>query len=152
GGFFDHVDAGLTSARVAGDGGASVGIIEKASHLGGTTAAGGVAMWACTRHRRGRRSYAAPTSSAADYPPAVTKGKLSEEESHWYIENSSAAVRYLDENTRVDYAPLARPDYHGALPGATEGGRGLDHKPFDPSVVPGLREAVRQPTYLPLIS
>ena len=144
--------AGLTSALVAADGGASVGIIEKASHLGGTTAAGGGVMWAPTNHLMGRRNYTDTTSAAADYIRAVTKGKLSEEEIHWYIDNSSAAVRYLDENTRVDYAPLARPDYHGALPGATEGGRGLDHKPFDPSVVPGLLEAVRQPTYLPLIS
>src|SRR5699024_3322445 len=94
--------AGLTSALVAADGGASVGIIEKASHLGGTTAAGGGVMWAPTNHLMGRRKYADTTSAAADYIRAVTKGKLSEEEIHWYIENSSAAVRYLDENTRVE--------------------------------------------------
>lgn len=144
--------AGLTSALVAAHGGASVGIIEKATHLGGTTAAGGGVMWAPTNHLMGKRDYTDSVDAAADYIRASTKGKLSEGEIHWYIENSSAAVRFLDENTRVDYAPLARPDYHGSLPGTTEGGRGLDHKPFNPSVVPGLAEAVRQPTYLPLIS
>lgn len=144
--------AGLTSALVAAHGGASVAILEKAPHLGGTTAAGGGVMWAPNNHLMGKRGYTDSVEAAADYIRASTKGKLSEEENRWYIENSSAAVRFLDDNTRVDYAPLARPDYHGGLPGNTEGGRGLDHKPFDPSVIPGLKEVVRQPTYLPLIS
>lgn len=144
--------AGLTSALVAAHGGASVAIIEKAPHLGGTTAAGGGVMWAPNNHLMGKRGYTDSVEAATDYIRASTKGKLSEEESRWYIENSSAAVRFLDDNTRVDYVPLARPDYHGGLPGNTDGGRGLDHKPFDPSVIPGLKEVVRQPTYLPLIS
>ena len=144
--------AGLTSALVAADGGSKVGIIEKASQLGGTTAAGGGVMWAPNNHLMGNRNYTDSVEAAAEYIRAATKGKLNEAEIQWYIETSSQAVKFLDEKTRVDYAPLARPDYHGGLPGATEGGRGLDHKPFNPDEIPGLKDAVRQSTYLPLIS
>ncbi|KIH72714.1 FAD-dependent oxidoreductase [Corynebacterium glutamicum] len=144
--------AGMTAALVAADGGALVGVVEKHDKLGGTTAAGGGVMWAPNNHLMGQRGFTDSEEAAAEYIRVATKGKLSDEEIAWYIENSAEAVLFLDEKTRVDYAPLNRPDYHREWPGSTEGGRGLDHKPFDPSVVPGLVEAVRQPTYLPLIT
>lgn len=144
--------AGMTAALVAADGGALVGVVEKHDKLGGTTAAGGGVMWAPNNHLMGQRGFTDSEEAAAEYIRAATKGKLSDEEIAWYIKNSAEAVLFLDEKTRVDYAPLNRPDYHREWPGSTEGGRGLDHKPFDPSVVPGLVEAVRQPTYLPLIT
>ncbi|BAF55531.1 FAD-dependent oxidoreductase [Corynebacterium glutamicum] len=144
--------AGMTAALVAADGGALVGVVEKHDKLGGTTAAGGGVMWAPNNHLMGQRGFTDSEEAAAEYIRAATKGKLSDEEIAWYIENSAEAVLFLDEKTRVDYAPLNRPDYHREWPGSTEGGRGLDHNPFDPSVVPGLVEAVRQPTYLPLIT
>ncbi|HJE09741.1 MAG TPA: FAD-dependent oxidoreductase [Corynebacterium glutamicum] len=144
--------AGMTAALVAADGGALVGVVEKHDKLGGTTAAGGGVMWAPNNHLMGQRGFTDSEEAAAEYIRAATKGKLSDEEIAWYIENSAEAVLFLDEKTRVDYAPLNRPDYYREWPGSTEGGRGLDHKPFDPSVVPGLVEAVRQPTYLPLIT
>lgn len=144
--------AGMTAALVAADGGALVGVVEKHDKLGGTTAAGGGVMWAPNNHLMGQRGFTDSEEAAAEYIRAATKGKLTDEEIAWYIKNSAEAVLFLDEKTRVDYAPLNRPDYHREWPGSTEGGRGLDHKPFDPSVVPGLVEAVRQPTYLPLIT
>ncbi|AIK86018.1 FAD-binding protein [Corynebacterium glutamicum] len=144
--------AGMTAALVAADGGALVGVVEKHDKLGGTTAAGGGVMWAPNNHLMGQRGFTDSEEAATEYIRAATKGKLSDEEIAWYIKNAAEAVLFLDEKTRVDYAPLNRPDYHREWPGSTEGGRGLDHKPFDPSVVPGLVEAVRQPTYLPLIT
>lgn len=144
--------AGMTSALVAAHGGARVAVVEKADQLGGTTAAGGGVMWAPDNHLMPRRGFTDSRQAAAAYLRAATGDRLSAEEIDWYLENSAAAVKFLEEHTRVDYAPLARPDYHREWPGSTEGGRGLDHQPFDPSVVPGLREAVRPPTYLPLIT
>ncbi|WP_313286315.1 FAD-dependent oxidoreductase [Corynebacterium vitaeruminis] len=144
--------AGLTAALVAAHAGKTVAVAEKAAQLGGTTAAGGGVMWAPTNHLMGQRDYSDSVDAARSYIAAATDGRLSDEEISWYVDTAAEAVRFLDEETRVDYAPLHRPDYHREWPGSTEGGRGLDHKPFDPSVVPGLREAVRQPTYLPLIT
>lgn len=144
--------AGLTAALVARHAGASVLVLEKADRLGGTTAAGGGVMWAPVNHLMGSRGYTDTPQDAADYIRAATEGRLSEEEIAWYAATAAEAVRFLDAHTRVDYAPLARPDYHMDWPGATPGGRGLDHREFDPSVVPGLAEALRPPTYLPLIT
>ncbi|BAU96959.1 putative succinate dehydrogenase [Corynebacterium suranareeae] len=144
--------AGLTAALVAAGEGAQVGVVEKHKKLGGTTAAGGGVMWAPNNHLMGARGFTDSPEAAAEYIRAATKGKLSAEEIAWYVDNAAAAVQFLDEKTRVDYAPLNRPDYHREWPGSTQGGRGLDHRPFDPSVVPGLAEAVRPPTYLPLIT
>ncbi|MEW1979408.1 FAD-dependent oxidoreductase [Citricoccus sp. NPDC079358] len=144
--------AGLTSALVARQAGASVLVLEKADRLGGTTAAGGGVMWAPNNHLMGARDFSDSDEDAASYVRAATAGKLSEEEISWYVSTAAEAVRFLDENTRVDYSPLSRPDYHMEWPGATPGGRGLDHREFDPAVVPGLAEALRPPTYLPLIT
>jgi 3-oxosteroid 1-dehydrogenase len=144
--------AGMTAALVAAHTGASVLVLEKADRIGGTTAAGGGVMWAPDNHLMGSRGFTDTPEDAADYLRAATGGKLSEEEISWYVSTAAEAVRFLDENTRVDYAPLFRPDYHMEWPGATPGGRGLDHREFDPSMVPGLAGALRAPTYLPLIT
>uniref|UniRef100_UPI0028BF5AC7 FAD-dependent oxidoreductase n=1 Tax=Citricoccus sp. TaxID=1978372 RepID=UPI0028BF5AC7 len=144
--------AGMTAALVAAQAGASVLVLEKADRLGGTTAAGGGVMWAPANHLMGSRDFTDTPEDAAAYLRAATGGRLSEEEISWYVSTAAEAVRFLDENTRVDYAPLFRPDYHMEWPGATTGGRGLDHREFDPSVVPGLATALRPPTYLPLIT
>lgn len=144
--------AGMTAALVARGAGASVLVLEKADRLGGTTAAGGGVMWAPNNHLMGARDFTDSDEDAAAYVRAATDGRLSEEEISWYVATSAEAVRFLDENSRVDYSALFRPDYHMEWPGATPGGRGLDHREFDPSVVPGLAEALRPPTYLPLIT
>lgn len=144
--------AGLTAAVVAAQADCEVVVLEKAEQLGGTTAAGGGVMWVPNNNLMDQRDYTDSADDAAEYIRATTGGKLTEEEISWYISTSAAAVDYLEVQTHVDYAPLHRPDYHRQLPGSTPGGRGLDHRPFDPSGVPGLAESVRNSTYFPLIT
>lgn len=144
--------AGLTAAVVAAQGGRSVLVLEKADQLGGTTAAGGGVMWAPANPLMERHGHPDSPEAGKQYLRAATAGAMSEAEIDWYVETSAAAVRFLDERTRVDYLPLNRPDYHREWPGSTASGRGLDHRPVDPSDVPGLREAVRSSTYFPLIT
>lgn len=144
--------AGLTAALVAAQAGRSVVVLEKDKHLGGTTAAGGGVMWAPNNHLMSTRGFTDSSQDAADYLRAATGGSLEEQEIDWYVRTSAEAVRFLDEHTQVRYVPLTRPDYHMEWPGASAAGRGLDHQEFDPSSVPGLAEALRAPTYLPLIT
>src|SRR5699024_6106340 len=54
--------------------------------------------------------------------------------------------------TRVRLVPLGRPDYHMEWQGAASGGRSLDNLPFTTEDYPGLADALRQPTYFPLLS
>lgn len=144
--------AGMTSALVAARTDRSVAVLEKASQLGGTTAAGGGVMWAPNNPLLHEAGLADSPADAASYLRAATRGRLTAEEIDWYVQTSAAAVQFLAEETLVDYAPLGRPDYHSHLPGATSAGRGLDHREFDPKRIPGLAEALRPPTYLPLLT
>lgn len=145
--------AGLVAACRAAAAGLRVVVLEKATRLGGTSAAGGGVIWAP------HNPLAAPgldsPEAAAAYLRAATDGAMSAEEIDWYVRTSRAAVEFLDAETHVRLSPLDRPDYHMEWPGAVAGGRSLDNDPFDPSLFPGVRglaDALRPPTYLPLIS
>ncbi|MEU4896515.1 FAD-dependent oxidoreductase [Streptomyces sp. NPDC044780] len=155
----DHYDvavvgsgaAGLVAAARAAGAGLSVLVLEKAERLGGTSAVGGGVMWAPCNHLMEKAGYPDSREAAARYLRAATEGRMTDAEIHWYLTTSAAAVRYLDACTEVRLTPLARPDYHPEWDGAATG-RGLDNDPFDPAPYPGLAEALRPPTYFPLIS
>ncbi|WP_413249192.1 FAD-dependent oxidoreductase [Sinomonas flava] len=145
--------AGLVAACRAAAAGLAVVVLEKATRLGGTTAAGGGVIWAPDNPLM-RPGSDSPEAAAA-YLRAATGGAMGEEEIGWYLRTSREAVEFLDRETHVELTPLDRPDYHMEWPGAVAGGRSLDNDPFDPArfpAVPGLADAVRPPTYLPLIS
>ncbi|WP_405667953.1 FAD-dependent oxidoreductase [Streptomyces sp. NBC_01166] len=143
--------AGLVTAARAAEAGLSVLVLEKGERLGGTSAVGGGVMWAPCNHLMEKAGQPDSREAAARYLRAATEGRMTDSEIEWYVTTSAAAVRYLDERTDVRLTPLARPDYHPEWDGAATG-RGLDNEPFDPGPHPGLAEALRRPTYLPLIS
>ncbi|MDD0856818.1 hypothetical protein NHF46_01340 [Arthrobacter alpinus] len=55
----------------------------------------------------------------------------------WFIDTAAEAVKFLDENTRVNLVPLARPDYHMEWEGAATAGGAwtICHSPGGPSGV-----------------
>lgn len=143
--------AGLTAAVRAADAGLSVVVLEKAAQLGGTTAVGGGVMWAPGNHLMAAAGFTDSDSAAGDYLRAATAGSMPDDEIAWYIDTAGRAVRFLHEQTQVRFTPLSRPDYHMEWPGAAAG-RGLDNDEFDPTQHAGLAEAIRPPTYFPLIT
>lgn len=144
--------AGLTAAVRAAAGGASVLVLEKASKLGGTSSAGGGVIWAPNNHLAAGAGYVDSESAAADYLRAAAGHAMSDDDIAWYVRTSAQAVKFLDENTRVRLVPLGRPDYHMEWDGAAPGGRSLDNLPFAAEDYPGLMNALRPPTYFPLLS
>ena len=144
--------AGLVAAVRAADAGLSVLVAEKASLLGGTTAAGGGVMWAPNNHLATGAGFSDSHDRAVAYLTEAAGHILSAEEIDWYVRTAPRAVEYLTSNTRVSLTPIARPDYHLEWNGAAHGGRGLDNNAFDPSGYPGLAAAIRPSSYFPLLT
>lgn len=144
--------SGVTAALRASQDGASVVILEKAELLGGTTAAGGGVIWAPCNPLMQQRGWSDSPAEATAYLQAAAGQRMSQEEIAWYVRTAPEAIEWLTSSTRVRLVPLGRPDYHREWPGSTEGGRGLDNEAFDPAPFPGLAEALRPPTYFPLLS
>ncbi|MFC0582811.1 FAD-dependent oxidoreductase [Micrococcoides hystricis] len=143
--------AGLVAAVRVAQAGYSVAVLEKAAKLGGTSAAGGGVVWAPTNHLMKAHGYEDTRDNAVSYISATTNGQVSHEDAGAFVDVVAQLVRFLDEDTHVDYLPLGRPDYHMHMTGAARG-RGLDPQPFDTGRLKGLTNVLRQPTYFPLIT
>lgn len=144
--------AGLVAAVRAADAGHSVLVAEKASQLGGTTAAGGGVMWAPNNHLAHGTGFADSHADAVAYLTAAAGHVLTPEEIDWYASTAPRAVEYLTSNTQVSMTPISRPDYHMEWSGAVSGGRGLDNDAFDPADYPGMAELIRPSSYFPLLT
>lgn len=144
--------AGLTAAVRAAAAGASVLVLEKASKLGGTSAAGGGVIWVPNNHLAKQAGYHDSAAAGAAYLQAAAGHVMRPDEISWFVETSVQAVDFLDAHTRVKLVPLGRPDYHMEWDGAASGGRSLDNLPFTAEDYPGLAGALREPTYFPLLS
>ncbi|MFJ2619104.1 FAD-dependent oxidoreductase [Glutamicibacter sp. NPDC087344] len=144
--------AGLTAAVRAAEAGARVLVLEKASKLGGTSAAGGGVIWAPNNHLARQAGFEDSARAATKYLQAAAGQAMSAQDIDWFVRTSGQAVRFLDEKTQVKLVPLGRPDYHMEWDGAAPGGRSLDNLPFASTDYPGLAQALRPPTYFPLLS
>lgn len=144
--------AGLVAALRAADADASVCVAEKATRLGGTTAAGGGVIWAPGTRVSALGGFDDTPERGAAYLSASSGHVMHQADIDWYVQTAANAIAYLDEHTQVQLTPLARPDYHGDWPGAAAGGRSLDNDAFDPAEVPGLTELLRPSSYFPLLT
>ncbi|MGO4432603.1 FAD-dependent oxidoreductase [Paenarthrobacter sp. RAF9] len=144
--------AGLVAAVRAADAGLSVLVVEKASLLGGTTAAGGGVMWAPNNHLARAAGYQDSRADGVAYLSEAAGHVMTAGEIDWYVSTAPRAVEFLNTNTKVSMVPIARPDYHMEWKGAANGGRGLDNNAFDPQEYPGLAELIRPSSYFPLLT
>ncbi|GAA4114276.1 FAD-dependent oxidoreductase [Enteractinococcus coprophilus] len=144
--------SGLTAAVRAAHSGLRVAVVEKAEKLGGTSAAGGGVIWAPANHLGATAGYQDSEQDGIDYLTAAAGDIMSDKDIAWYVRTSGAAVKFLDEHTRVELLPLSRPDYHMEWPGAAAGGRSLDNAAFRADDYPDIATVMRQPTYFPLLT
>lgn len=144
--------SGLTAAVRAAHAGLRVAVVEKADKLGGTSAAGGGVIWAPANHLGAAAGYQDSEQDGINYLTAAAGDVMSDVDIAWYVRTSGAAIKFLDEHTRVELTPLPRPDYHMEWPGAAAGGRSLDNAAFRADDYPQIAEVLRQPTYFPLLT
>ncbi|WP_332880657.1 FAD-dependent oxidoreductase [Streptomyces sp. NBC_00564] len=127
--------AGLTAAFTAAEGGASVGLFEKADQVGGTTAWSGGNVWIPNNPLMADVGVRDSADDAFTYIMSLSRGLLDEDLVRAYVEAGPDMVGFLDAKAGTDfYVAEGFPDYHAEHPGGKpQGGRSLETPlfPFD---------------------
>ena len=138
--------AGMAAALFAALEGRRVLLVERTSHVGGTTALSAGTTWI-----PGTRLGAAVNSKdtlaeAARYLDNAVGTRTPASLRQAFLENGSEAIDTLEARTDVKFRACARhPDYISDLGGSTLNGRALEPMPFDGRLLGELFPLVRPP-------
>jgi len=120
--------AGLAAAARAAAEGASVGLFEKASKVGGTTAWSGGTVWIPLNAKSLGSGIVDDRETVLGYLRSLSHGMLIDDLIESYIDNGSRMLEWFEANTCFRYQPVVGfPDYHPENPGGLpEGGRSIE--------------------------
>lgn len=122
---------GLLAALVAAHNHADVLIVEKAPEWGGSSATSGGGIWIpCSDQAKalGRQDSAA---EAFMYVRKLSSANVPDSSIHAFIDNAPKMLRWVTENTSINYESLPYPDYHVEEPGGKDGFRTHMPTPMD---------------------
>ncbi len=115
--------AGLTAALAAHDGGASVGLFEKASQVGGTSAWSGGMVWIPGNPHLGALGLTDSRQEALTYLESLSHGLVDPALAAAYVDTGPKVISWLEERTPAAFTIIKDfPDYHPQHPGAKPGG------------------------------
>lgn len=142
--------AGLTAALAAAEQGARVAVLERSSHVGGTTAYSGGKIWIPGSEHQRREGLADSLDEARTYLGRCV-GEGYPEMIDAYLANGPRMVEFVEASSPLRfYCCTKYPDYHPEWPGAASGGRSLDAEPIDGSILGSHADLVRRsPIFLP---
>jgi 3-oxosteroid 1-dehydrogenase len=143
--------AGLTAAVAAHDGGARVGIFEKADTVGGTSAWSGGQIWIPNNPHQIAAGKKDSRAEALTYLMSLSHGMIDERMAAAYIDTGPEMIRYLEERTPVRFYTIPDfPDYHPEFPGGKPGGgRTLECPPYPYGELGVWRDRVGTSPYYP---
>ncbi len=120
--------SGLTAALSAHGHGASVLVLEKGSHLGGTSAWSGGMIWIPNNPYMQDAGIEDSPEEALTYLRALSHDLIPEALAESYVAHGPEMVTWLTDNTPVRFRLVeAFPDYHPEFPGGKpKGGRSLE--------------------------
>jgi 3-oxosteroid 1-dehydrogenase len=120
--------AGLTAALSAALAGADVGLYEKASLLGGSTAISGGVTWVPLNHHQDAAGIDDSREDALAYLDSLSLGRMDPSLAQAFVDNGRATIEWLENVTELQFTLLpSYPDYHPENPGGKpDGGRSLD--------------------------
>ena len=145
--------AGAMTAGLAGhDRGANTLLIEKSDRYGGSSAMSGGGLWIPNNHLMADVGVEDNVEDAWTYLRETTRGEVSEDRLRAYLEKAPEMARYLSEHTRAEFVSLPEyADYYQRVPGSRPGGRCLEPKNFDASLLGGEFLNMREQNYQMLI-
>ena len=136
--------AGLAAALAAATGGASVTLLERAAHLGGTTAISGGVAWIPASDAARAAGVDDSPQAALEYLRALGLGDSDDVLSEVFAHDAARVARVIEARTPLTWALLPDwPDYQSTLPGGLAGGRSIWPTPL---AVPADLAARIQPT------
>jgi succinate dehydrogenase/fumarate reductase flavoprotein subunit len=143
--------AGLTAAITASEGGARVGVLEKAATIGGTSAWSGGQIWIPNNPHQLALGKPDSRDDALTYLRSLSHGMIDERMAAAYIDTGPEMIRFLEPCTPVRFYSVPDfPDYHPEFPGGKpQGGRTLECPPFAYGELGAWRERVHTSPYYP---
>jgi 3-oxosteroid 1-dehydrogenase len=124
--------AGMTSALIAHDLGATTLVVEKSHLYGGSSAMSGGALWVPANHHMAKLGEPDSRADALRYLMGITDGEADPALVDIYLDTAPAMVRYLEARSRVAFAAVSGyPDYYPEREGGRFGARTIEPLPFD---------------------
>ena len=143
--------AGLSAAVTAASLGLSVIVIEKDSHVGGTSAWSGGWLWIPRNELAVEAGIVEDISEPREYLRAELGEAFDPAMVEMFLEQGPRMIRFMRRETSVDFIPgNVIPDFHGKTPHAGLGGRSVCGAPFDGRKLGPAIKRLRRP--LDLIS
>jgi succinate dehydrogenase/fumarate reductase flavoprotein subunit len=141
--------AGVAAALAASLEGARVTLLERAPHLGGTTAiSGGIAWLPCCRAARDAGIEDTPQAALA-YLRALGQGDADPDLMAAFVDDAPRVAQLIEDHSPLEWTLLADwPDYQPQLPGGRTGGRSIWARPLevDPELAARIQPTPEVPT------
>lgn len=142
---------GLAAALAAHEQGLSVLVVEKSSHVGGSTARSGGALWLPASPIITECGGVDTADRAQRYLDSVVDGSAPQERSAAYVKNLPATVDMLRRTTPMKlFWAKEYSDYHPEAAGGSAAGRTCECRPLDTTILgeylPDLRPGIMEVT------
>ncbi len=113
---------GLLSALVAAENRADVLVIEKEAQWGGTSATSGAGIWIPNSDQARAAGFEDNVDDAFKYVRALSKENVPDANIRAFVENAAPMLRWVTNNTEINYQAFPYPDYHAENPGGSPTG------------------------------
>ncbi len=113
---------GMLNALVAASNRNDVLIIEKAPLWGGSSATSGAGIWIPGSHIAKQAGFDDNLDEAFKYIRGLSADNVPDENIRAYIDQAAPMLKWLVENTPVEYLAFPYPDYHAENPGGSPEG------------------------------
>lgn len=129
--------AGLCAALAAAAGGATVTVLEGSHRWGGATAVSDGQIWVPCNHHMSELGVDDSIEEARIYLLGRTRGRDASL-ADAFLRAAPSVVRFLEEQTPLEFTPTNLPDSYAEAPGGRIRGRNLEVAPLAPTALEGL--------------